>query len=226
MIGAFVFEIGTFPQKTLKEFYESPNSLWGTPWFKFTLMIGISLILITPLNLLKDITKLRFTSIFGIFCLFLVAIVIIAELPMYIRNYKEDVKINWVDVTVSFDKNLYFFKGTATLFYAYNCHMGLFPIYEKMVEPTKKRIDKVLQRSLMLDAGFYIIVGITGYLTQPIDTPSFIMERDKIGNDIIMTIGRILIVFLITCKIPANYNAARISIFELCFGTREIDNKK
>ena len=46
MIGAFVFEIGTFPQKTLKEFYESPNSLWGTPWFKFTLMIGISLIFI------------------------------------------------------------------------------------------------------------------------------------------------------------------------------------
>lgn len=77
-----------------------------------------------------------------------------------------------------------------------------------------------------MDAFFYIIVGLTGYLTQPYKTPNFIIEREKIGNDIVMTIGRLLIVFLIVFKIPANYNALRISIFELFFGTHEIDNKR
>ena len=226
MIGAFVFQVGNFPQKSLKEFYEQPDSLWATTYFKFCMMIGTSLILLLPLNLLKDVTKLRFTSIFGIFCFFVVCIIIIAQLPMYINNYSSDIVINWFDISNAFDKNLYFFKGSATIFYTYGCHAGLFPVVTKIFNPTEDRVKKVLRRNIILNTMFFIIIGTVGYLTQPKNTPSFIMEREKIGNDIVMTIGRLLFSLLMICKIPATYNNIRINIFEICFNTTEITNKR
>lgn len=232
MIGAFVYNVGYFEEKSLEDFYK--YSIWGKIWFKIVIMVSTSIIIVLPLNLLKDVTKLRFTSIFGIFCLLLVSIIIIFQLPNYIEYYWEhtynrydkETWVNWFDLSTAFTSKLYFFKGSATLFYAYNCHMGLFPVYEKLRLTSEKRVSKVITRSILMDALFYIIVGLTGYLTQPYKTPNFIIEREKIGNDIVMTIGRIFIVFLIVFKIPANYNALRISIFELFFGTNEIDNKR
>lgn len=232
MIGAFVYNIAYFEEKSLDDFYKF--SIWGKIWFKIIVMISTSLVVILPLNLLKDITKLRFTSIFGIFCLFVVIIIMIFQLPDYIEfywkekynRYEENTWINWYDISKGFNYKLLFFKVMGTLYYCYNCHMGLFPVYEKLRLSSEKRINKVITRSIILDGTLYIIIGIVGYLTQPYNTPNFIIEREKIGNDIIMTIGRVLTIFLILFKIPANYNALRISVFELFFGTKTIDNKR
>lgn len=234
MIGAFVFEIGKFTNySSLKEFYH--DSFWGEFWFKSLVMIGTSIIVLLPLNLLKDITKLRFTSIFGIFCLFLVTLVIVFQLPEYINHYwkyeykenDESTYVNWLNAGNAFTQELYFFKGLATLFYSYNCHIGIYPIYEKLVDNNKRRTRKVLLRSIVLDAGFYLVVGIAGYLTAPIKTPSIIIEREKLGSDIIMTIGRLLIVIMLFAKIPAKYNSLRISVFQIIWGNSdEIDTKR
>lgn len=233
MIGAFVYEMGNFPKfQTLDSFYN--DSFWGELWFKCLVMLSTAAVFLIPLNLLKDITKLRFTSIFGLFCLLLVTIVIIIELPAYIhyywtntyKKYDPDTHLNWIDAGTAFTSELYFFKGTATLFYAYSCHIGVYPVYEKLIDNNKRRTRKVLFRSILMDASFYLVVGITGYLTQPVKTPNFIIEREKIGNDIVMTIGRLLIVLLLFAKIPANYNALRISIFSLIWENADITNKK
>lgn len=225
MIGAFVYEVGyTDEFKTLQSFYD--DSIWSYYSFRIPVMLGTATIFILPLNLLKDVTKLRFTSIFGIFSLSLVAIVIIVQLPKYIAHYDDTVKINWYDVGTGFTSDLNFFKGTATIFYAYNCHVGTYPVFDKLIDNTQKRMNKVLMRSIILDGSFYIIVGITGYLTQPINTPAFIIEREAIGKDYIMTVARWLVVILLLAKIPANYNVLRFSLFELIFSSTEIDTKR
>ena len=129
MAGAFVYEVGNWPDyKTIEKFYD--KSIWGQIWFKLAAMLGTALILILPLNLQKDITKFRFTSIFGIFCLFLVTIILIVELPDYISYNNDKYEkgyLNWYDFSTGFTVDLYFLKGCATLFYAYNCHMGVYP---------------------------------------------------------------------------------------------------
>lgn len=116
MIGAFVYNVGSFPEKTLEDFYKF--SIWGQIWFKIVIMVSTSIIVVLPLNLLKDVTKLRFTSIFGIFCLLLVSIIIIFQLPNYIdyywehtyNRYDKETWVNWYDISTAFTSKLYFLK--------------------------------------------------------------------------------------------------------------------
>ena len=233
MIGAFVFEISS--ERYQKVYYNDvddfyKNSIWGEFWFKSAVMLGTATCIILPLNLQKNISKLRYTSVFGIFCLLGITVVIIIQLPSYYSFHKSEItfNVNWYDVSTAFTSDLYFFKGTATLFYAYSCHYGAFPVYEKLTNHTEKRINKVLVRSIIVDALFYLTVGICGYLTQPFETPNLIIKRKKIPgeSDITMTICRILMCLTLFAKIPANFNSMRISLFNIIFKNSEITLKR
>jgi amino acid permease len=146
------------------------------------------------------------------------------------ETYKEDdpsTHLNLWNVGIGFTKDLNFFKGSATLFYAYSCHVGALPVYKTLKNNVQRRIQKVFKRSLLLDAILYSVVGILGYLSMPINTPDLIVERYKLfDSDLIMDIGRIATALTIIMKVPANYNSFRISVLEVFFNTTEISNKQ
>jgi amino acid permease len=189
-------------------------------------MIGTTLILI-PICLLKDISKMRFASLLSICSLIYAIGVIIIESPWYFDSIPNKENINWFDFTKGFEKYLYFFQGTATIFFAYTCHAGAFPVYKTLKNSVTRRINKVFMRSILLDAVIYILVGICGFLTQPINTPDLIIYREKkFLNDTAMIIARIGIAINLMLSSPANYNAFRLSFFEITWKTSEIDNKR
>jgi amino acid permease len=195
---------------------------------KFPIMFGTCLILI-PLCLIKDISKMRVTSLFSIIGLIYAILVIIIETPYYYENFLKNHSpsdVNWYDFSTGFDKHLNFFKGTATVFFAYTCHVGAFPVYKTLRNNIKRRINKVFQRSILLDFVIYILVGICGFLTQPIDTPGLIINRKKIlTNDIFMVIARLIMAINLILSTPANYNAFRLSILGLFWETNEVPDK-
>lgn len=231
MIVSCVFEFGNYTQyKEVSQF--TSNTVWGKTWFRLTVMIATSLLILLPINMQRDVTKMRFTSILGLFCLFLVTLIICIQLPSYLDYYWEhtyvegdkNTHINWYSLGSAFTSDLLFFKGTATFFFSFNCHHGLFQVYDKLEDNTKKRARKVMRRTVIVDCVLYLIVGITGYLTSPVKTPEIIIERFKLGTDTLMSIGRILIAFMLICKIPVSYNNLRVSLFELIWKTKEIDS--
>lgn len=231
MIGAFVLNVNhDLHEKwkgNLTEFYN--YSIWSEPWIKVGVMQGVALIAITPIALQKDMSKMRFTTIFGIGCLLIVSIVIIIQLPSYLNYYKSlpDTVINVYDLSEGFTKELKFFSGFATIFFSYSCHYGAFPVYNMLANNSPRRIKKVLRRSVILDGCFYLLIGILGYLTIPVDTPNLIITRKSIDDsDIVMTICRLLIAIMLICKIPVNYNSLRISIFNLIYGNTEVTTKR
>jgi len=70
-----MYEAGVFQgYKSLKDFYEL--SLWGKFWFKIIVMLSTAILLILPLNLLKDIGKLRFSSMLGVISLIVLMIIL------------------------------------------------------------------------------------------------------------------------------------------------------
>lgn len=217
MIGAFVFQISSYYKNqydnNLELFYI--YSIWGDLRFRLAVSLGISILIILPLNLLKDVSKLRYVSIGGIISLTFILIVIVAQLDLYINNYKNlpEFKINIYNISTGFTKDLNFFRGSATLYYAFNCHYGLFPVYEKLHVNSYRRINKVITYSIFLDSFFYIIVGVSGYLTEPINTHDLIIKRYQIGDsDITMTICRLFLCFILLAKIPVNYNSLRYTL--------------
>ena len=222
LIGGVINEIGGYGYESLDAFLL--NSFWKEYKLKFPVNYGLAILILLPICLLKNVSKMRFASTFGILSLFFLIGIVVVECPWFIINYfkniykKEDpsTHLNIIDLSVGFDKNMSFFKSIATLFYAYSCHLGAFPVISSLSNPTKKRINKVFIRAIGIDAICYCIIGISGYLTQPLQTPDLIIERKSIfSNDWVMTIGRIFFILTLFTKIPANYNALRVSFLSM-----------
>ena len=158
---------------------------------------------------------------FGIFSLFFLIFIIVLECPFYIYyNYFEKnnkkIKLNYFDVLSGFKDAIKILQAISTLFYAFSCHVGVFPVLNTLKNPTQKRIQLLFKKSISLDIICYLIIGISGYLTQPENTPDLIIERKKIfDNDFLMIIGQICFIFTLIAKICANYNALRICIINL-----------
>lgn len=89
-------------------------------------------------------------------------------------------------------------------------------------------MQKVVRRTVLFDIFLFIIIAVIGYLTWPIGTPSLIIERIKIVEkaDIPMSIGRLTLVLTIIMKLPSNYNALRLTLFNIFWGTTTITKKK
>ncbi len=202
---------------------------------KIKIIIMLScFILQLPLNLLKNITALRFTTILGIFSMFIVILVFIIQLPEFI-NYQINIyngdfnnHIGWFKMK-SFGPELNFIKNLGNILVAFNVHPSILSIYENLNNPNEKRMSKVISRSVILDCTVYLLLGIVGYLTQVENTPSIILSRTKIpdSRDIIMGICRILMALLIFVKYPVVYNSVRFSVVNLFFNkhVESIDNK-
>jgi amino acid permease len=193
-------------------------------------MFGLAVVILIPLCLLKDISKMRVASLFSICSLIYAILVVVIECPSYYTKFLQDnpgVTPNWYDFTTGFTKKLYFFTGTATVFFAYTCHAGAFPVYRTLKNNVQRRVYKVFRRSIILDACIYVTIGICGFLTVPIGTPDLIIYREnKFANDIPMIIGRLLIAINLILSSPANFNAFRLAVMgQIGWDTINISNK-
>ena len=197
------------------------NSFWHKFKYRFTICYIISSVILTPLCLLKNISKMRYASMFGIFSLFFLIFIVVLECPFYIKKNFYDknnkkIEINYIDVWSGFKGDMKILQAISTLFYAFSCHVGVFPVLNSLKNPTNARIKLLFKKSIALDIICYLIIGISGYFTQPDNTPDLIIERKKIfKNDFLMIIGQLCFIFTLVAKICANYNALRICLINL-----------
>ncbi len=198
------------------------KSFWGEMYIKIIVMLGLCL-LVSPLNLLKNISALRFTTIAGIACIVFVLIVFCIQLPEYLSHYYASIynekipetHIKWFPVT-TFDTSLVFIQRINNIILAYVSHYSIFPIYANLHNNTEKRIKKVIKRSTSFDFVLFFLLGFIGYLTQPYKTPELALSRNPIHDqDLVMGICRLLMAILIFVKIPVLYNSVRITVCTL-----------
>ena len=220
LLGGVINEIFDMGYTGVEDF--AMNSFWHEFKIKFIICYLISILILTPLCLLKNISKMRYASMFGIFSLFFLIFIVVIECPFYIhynfveKNKNKKIKLNYYDIASGFKDDMKILQAISTLFYAFSCHVGVFPVLNTLKNPTHIRIKLLFKKSIALDIICYLIIGISGYLTQPENTPDIIIERKKIfNNDFLMIIGQICFIFTLIAKICANYNALRICIINL-----------
>jgi len=106
-------------------------------------------------------------------------------------------------------------------FYSFCCHVNLFAKYRELDEPSSRRVNKVLYRSVGLEVVVYTLVGVCGFLalgppcenevpkTQwPSCTPINVLASPRFaGADGI--VARIAMIITLLVCIPLNLNAGR-----------------
>ena len=216
LLGGVINEIGNFGFISVDDFVS--NSFWNKLWIKFVVCYGIMILFLLPLCLLHNASKMRYASTFGIISLFLLIIIVVAECPFYIIDHinNDKFELNYFDILSGIKGDMKLLQSIVTVFYAFSCHVGAFPVLQTLHNPIERRQKKVIRRAIYIDIISYLIIGASGYLTQPLKTPDLIIERDKLFNsDWIMTIGEICFILTLLAKISANYNALRSCILVL-----------
>ena len=201
-------------------------------YIKFPVMAGVA-ILVFPLCLLKDVSKMRIPSLIGVCALIYSIIVVVIESFFFFKsNYLERInEMNWFDITQSFSlkDGIPFFGGIATVFYIYSCHAGAFPVYKTLRNNTTRRIKKVFRRSILLDIIVYTSIAAASFITEPFNSPELILYRENLTNfdpDYFIMLAKVGIIFNLFFSTPANYSGLRISLFELIWGNSNITNTK
>ena len=237
LIGAVVYDImrlaGNESAKEYESFIDFKDRYWReTKYLKFPIMFGVT-ILVLPLCLLKDISKMRIPSLIGVLALVYSIIVVVVESFFYLFNehWDERNEMNWYNPkrAFSYSEGIPFFGGLSTVFYLYSCHAGAFPVYKSLRNNTTRRIKKVFQRSILLDICIYFCIAAASFLTEPFDKIDIILYRDNLKNfqkDYFILIAKIGIIFNLFFSTPANYAALRLSVFELIWGNPNITKIK
>ena len=237
MLGAVVYDIldmmGKIDKKKYSNYVEYKNEYWSQKlYLKFPIMLGV-VALVFPLCLLKDISKMRLASLFGVLALVYSIIVVIIESFFYLFNENWNLigQMNWINPTDAFslDKGIPFFGGLATVFYIYSCHAGAFPVYKTLNNNTTRRIKKVFKRSILLDICVYFSIAAASFITSPEDPPELILYRPNLSGfspDYFILVAKIGIIFNLFFSTPANYAGFRLSFFELIWGNTNITNMK
>jgi amino acid permease len=231
LIGIVVYDLGYMSDPD----YKSPvdflnNSLWSKVWFKCVINFTTSLIFLFPLSLIKNYGKFGMLSLLSIVSLMYITLVLIIETFWYVshnNNLPNPPKIHWADMSEGFGEGLLFFPAMAASFFANGNAISVLPVLREIKDPTDERIKKVVRRSELLILVFYLLVGITGYISFPGNTPSLIILRQSIfTSDIFMTIGKIMLYLSLLISFSTNFNVIRISgarIIRLFFKKKKED---
>lgn len=235
MTGAVVYDIMKMFGKLeeYSNFIDYKEKRWQeATYLKFPIMFGVAL-LVYPLCLLKDISKMRIPSLIGVLALIYTIIVVIIESIFYMiyENGDKAGEMNWINITHAFElkDGIPFFGGVATVFYLYSCHAGAFPVYKTLRNNTTRRIKKVFRRSILLDLFIYFFIAAASFLTCPIDPPELILYRSNLPGfdpDYFILVAKLGIIFNLFFSTPANYAGLRLSLFELIWGNPTLTNAK
>ena len=235
LVGEAIYNLFYYDKFTDDEDFIK-NSFWAAWYIKDVFPYAIGLLIIFPLCLIEDVSKLRIFSLFGVITLLSIIGLLIFECPSYVRYYYNNIykesdsttHLNFFDIKKGFGSTLSFFQFSSSLFYSFITTIGAVPIFKSMKNNVLRRMQKVVRRTVLFDIILFSTISVIGYLTWPISTPSLIIERKKIvkSADIAVSVGRIALVLTIIMKLPSNYNSLRLTLFNIFWGTTTITKKK
>ena len=190
-------------------------------YLKLIIPYGIAYLILFPLCQINNASFLRKVSMIGILLLIIIFIISIAYCIFYLINYG----INFSGIFnfgtyIKTNSNNPIFNSFSSLFFAFSYHDYIFPILDRLHSPNKRRIRKIINRTVTADIIIYLIMGLIGV---------FVIDNDeKLGNQFIifheknnpifywvLMVGRCLFSLFILIKINDTYLRFRTFLFNI-----------
>ena len=119
-------------------------------------VLGLGVVL--PLSLLRDISKLKFTSTLAIFALaYAAGFIVFSNLDALAAQPRAGEGFQLVNVHSDF------FLSLAMTTSNFSCHISAIPIYESLASRNASTMKRVVALALGTSALFYQVVGLTSY---------------------------------------------------------------
>ncbi|XP_076859946.1 sodium-coupled neutral amino acid transporter 5 [Brachyhypopomus gauderio] len=207
------------------------------------LIFVVSACIILPLALMRHIGYLGYTSGLSLSCMVFFLISVIYETFVHPLNSRKSLNgSNTVIPTVMSSHNVSNFTATnistvsshsdsheAKLFtltseaifaipimaFAFVCHPEVLPIYTELRKPTKKRMQKVANVSILAMFIMYLLTAVFGYLTF-YDKVEDELLKNYDANDKLMLCVRLAVLVAVTLTVPVVLFPIRRAVLQLC----------
>ena len=169
-------------------------------------------------------SALRYISLVSIGSILYTLIVMLAEVGPYYNLYHNQ-KGDEIHYAIW---DWEFFNGASITFFSFTCQASILPIYTELVNPNKRRMTKVIGRSLLIDCIFYCSIAIVGYFSTLGDTPDLVIARPSLNPnrpDYAMTVSCLAVILVVLVSSPANYFPFKNTLNYMITGTTEVSTK-
>lgn len=192
MIAYFIF-LGDFLPKLMSDFGATAGWLLDRP-----MLLGFAALLVLPVTLQKKMGILAKITPIALLALAYTSVVIFVKAPGY---YKENHAKGESPAMTVMSWNI--FKATSICIFAYNCHMNVVPVACRLKEPSRKRIIAVCSAAVAIQAVFYVLIAVSGYLSFMSGTQQDILQSFP-HDDGFLAVSRFLLTCSILVGIPVN----------------------
>ncbi|KAG7234826.1 hypothetical protein INR49_003887 [Caranx melampygus] len=229
----------------IQAFLGTSNGEWYTNGDYLVLLVTLAIIL--PLSLLKNLGYLGYTSGFSLLCMVFFLIVVIIKkfqigcpLPEDINALNESVikmlnvslsHLNTTAVDYSEDACTpkYFVYNSQTVYavpiltFAFVCHPAILPMYEELKERSREKMQGVANVSFLAMFIMYLLAALFGYLTFNIHVePELLHTYSKIYKfDVLLLIVRLAVLTAVTLTVPVVLFPIRTSINQHISSSKE-----
>uniref|UniRef100_A0A673KLN7 Sodium-coupled neutral amino acid symporter 2 n=1 Tax=Sinocyclocheilus rhinocerous TaxID=307959 RepID=A0A673KLN7_9TELE len=216
----------------IKAFLDSNDNSWYINGDYLVLIV--TLVIILPLSLLKNLGYLGYTSGFSLLCMVFFLIVVIYKkfqipcpLPENFINITVNVSQPQVNTTdEECCKPKYFIFNSQTVYavpiltFAFVCHPAILPMYEELKE---RKMQNVANVSFLGMFVMYLLAALFGYLTfNEAVEPELLHTYSKVYSfDVVLLIVRFAVLTAVTLTVPVVLFPIRTSVNQLLGASKE-----
>ncbi|CAH2277984.1 sodium-coupled neutral amino acid transporter 1 [Pelobates cultripes] len=188
------------------------------------LVVIVTILIIFPLCLLKNLGYLGYTSGFSLCCMFFFLVVVIynkfkIECPFLHTNGTLD------SATEKCKPEYYTFNSKTvyalpTLAFAFVCHPSVLPIYSELRDRSQKKMQLVSHISFFAMFVMYLLTAVFGYLTFFSKVQSELLHTYEDKKDILILTVRLAVIVAVILTVPVLFFTVRSSLFEMARKTK------
>uniref|UniRef100_A0A8C5MWJ3 Solute carrier family 38 member 1 n=1 Tax=Leptobrachium leishanense TaxID=445787 RepID=A0A8C5MWJ3_9ANUR len=191
------------------------------------LVIVVTVIIIFPLCLLKNLGYLGYTSGFSLCCMFFFLVVVI-----YNKFQIECSSLHLNGTSESSPEDLckpeYFTINSKTVYalptlaFAFVCHPSVLPIYSELRDRSQKKMQLVSHISFFAMFVMYLLTALFGYLTFYSNVQSELLHTYENKKDILILTVRLAVIIAVILTVPVLFFTVRSSLFEMAQKTKYV----